>query len=454
MARAGSGSRFCGRPKQVHLTWAICHDDGREKGWLDSREGGQVTGALNGQRTASVTVPLVDVAHLVHPSRSRLKVHCHPVEEDPGRFLLFNGLIQQPRALGDTVEIAAVDVSGRLLNANPAPMPKVADAVLAMWDPLTGTDAAIMWELINRSEARTRALQAIAVAAGTPLRYPPLMGIIEGTLADSGAERSASILDGSTTWDLLLKRSAGRNSPDFELEPLDRDDDVYARFNTFYPQQGTDKRDDVILEYGENLSDFAYEPSGVDICNHYCLVGTSPITGRPLAYVAESVSSIIRHGLHSTIAQASDVGDYGTLEERAKGYVAHHAWPINFIDATPVAQIGGLARGFVRAANGNLVESPDREWTVPPAFGPPGTGLGFDYWLGDEITVRAKDQLNLYVDKVQPGPATDLYGRVTDFTFTEADGDGNVVVTHSITPRVPAADVTGYITAVNTDDGT
>jgi hypothetical protein len=36
----------------MHLTWAICHADGRVKGWLNDREGGRVGVGVNDQRTA------------------------------------------------------------------------------------------------------------------------------------------------------------------------------------------------------------------------------------------------------------------------------------------------------------------------------------------------------------------------------------------------------------------
>lgn len=421
----------------MHLSWYICNRDGKEWGMLQDREGGEVRVGLNGQRTAVVSASLEErVTNWIHPGKSRVKVYCHPLDADPARFLLFNGLILQPRGLGRRIEIPAVCPSVRLLNASATPLPE-GDPAPDLWEPVNLEQSALLWHLIDLSDKRARELQAVA----DPGHVVPTLGIIQGSLANSNVTRSTRIADGKTTWDALLAVSARDGSPDFELEPLDREDGVHAKLNTYHPRQGFNRRESAILEYGHNLSDIAYEPSGVDLCNRYVLVGKGQ--GKRPVYVAENRESIGRFGVWQKIESAPDVGDVEVLQRMAEEHVALHSFQVNFVDVTPTTEIGGQARGWARDAQGAYVERRE-EYAVPPRYGPPGTGQGFDYWLGDTITVRAKDQFSFNVDKDQPGPDTDIYARVTDTTFNEVDAAGNVVVSHDMNPVVPHAHVGGY----------
>lgn len=439
----------------MHLTWAICNREGREWGWLWDREGGEVSVGLNTARNAVVSTSLEErPAEWIHPSKSRCKVFCHPEAHDPGAggYLLHNGLILNPRSVGDRVEIPSVDQSCRLLAGNPSILPTTAEQAdpalrTSLWTPVELKDSELMWELIDRTDRRQRQLNLEDPDSPNPV---PSCGIIQGNLADSFKVRSTRIGDGKTTWDALTGIATRDHSPDFELEPLDREDGVHAQLNTYYPRQGSDRRDDVILEYGVNVpGNFDYEPSGIDLCNRFVAYGEAFAGGIAPVYVAENRESMGRYGVWQREEQFS-TQDIDKLADIAHDWVALHAFQINYVDVIPAVEIGGTAKGFDRDAQGNLVELDD-EFMVPPRFGP-RVGLGFDYWIGDTITVRAKDQFQFHVDKDQPGPDTDLYVRVTDARFQEVDAAGNVAVALTLAPVVSAAHVGGYATRVRTED--
>jgi hypothetical protein len=431
----------------MNLTWALCHHDGREKGWLTEREiGAEVLVAVNGQSTATVTAHLEeDVAKLIHPGRSRLKVYCHPEHTDdptPGGFLLHNGLILQPKSSGRRVEIASVDQSVRLLNASHGQYP-LSDEVAAegggIWAAFEGKTADAMWELIWRADKRKRQINAEVPSE----KEIAGLGILQGTLEDHGPTREWKFGDGQVTWDAIVEMASRTRAPDFELEPLDREDGNHARFHTHYPRMGANRRDEVVLEYGVNTSpDFGYEPATVDLCNRYALVGKEK-RGQARVYVAENRMSMRLYGVWQR-DETTNTRDWAKLEDRAHEYVAKRAFQVHFVDVTPAVEIGGTARGFSRNAQGELVERND-EFAIPPRFGP-RVGLGFDYWLGDTITVRAKEQFNLEVAKAEPGPETDFYCRVMEARFTEVDKDANIAVPLTLVPVVDTAHVSGYRT--------
>lgn len=423
----------------MHLTWAICNREGKEWGWLWDRADGEVTVSLNDQRTATVKANLEErITNFIHPTKSRCKVWCHPEAEEPGGFLLHNGLILNPTTTGIEVEIPSVDQSVRLLNASPSQLPIEGEATAHIWDEVDLKDSELMWEIIDRADRRQRQLNIEEPDSPNPV---PSLGIIEGVLADSFKTRSTKIAEGKTVWDFLQDIAERDHAPDFELEPLDREDGIHAAFNTFYPRMGADRRDEVILEWGRNLSpDFKYEPSGVDICNRFVAIGRSQYGFAPV-YVAENRMSMGRFGIYQK-EESFDTKDIDKLADIAHAKVAYSAFQVNYVEVVPAVEIGGTAKGYVRNADGSYGQLDD-EFEVPPRFGP-RVGLGFDYWIGDTITVRAKDQFTFNVDKDQPGPDTDMIMRVMEATFKEIDDSGNVAVSLTLAPVVAKAHTGGY----------
>ncbi len=437
----------------MHLTWALCHRGGAEKDFVWERVGGSVTLALNGQRTGIVTISSEEsLAREVHPGRTRMKVWMHTGGEDPEKQLILNGLIIQPRANWDTTELPIVDQSHRLLNAHHArilrknPVGDENEFEDEFDLPEEVEISQSMWNMIRDADRRTRQLNADYFDPDDPA---PTMGIIEGDLADTGIEREWGLSDLRTTWDALQARARRKGGPDFELQPLDREDDIHARFNTFHPKQGTEQFDKVVLELGHNLSDIGWEPSIVDpgLCNRYMLVGQGRHSIAPV-YVAENVGSINAFGLYSRIESTSDDVDLDELEARAKAYIQHRAWPVDFFDLVLPVEVGGTPVGYSRDALGNVVPIDGGDFAAPPQF-------GVDYWLGDYITVRVHDrfrfQLQLNQEENPDAPQTDFPCRVTEATLEEADADGNVVVSLIVQPDVDSANVTGYESFIYTD---
>jgi hypothetical protein len=421
----------------MHLTWALCFQSGKERGWLWDRQNGQVSVGLNDQRTASVETSLEEnVIRILRggeslsPGRGRVKVWAHIEDEDPLRYLLFNGRIEAPKTTGTRIELPAVCPSGRLLKSSPAVYPSDPDETPAEWDVEELEQSEAMWQLIHRSDRRARELDHVETT-----------GIIKGDLDNSRKVKNWKFSDGSTTWDLELDLSKGDRSPDFELEPLDRDDYIHAQLNTFWPKQGSNKTDSVILEYGRNIApnDFSYEPTTNDLCNRYALVGSSDGLYAPV-YVAENKPSMKTYGVHHEDGTA-DTSDMDKLKDKAKAHVAKLCRPVKFVDVTTSVEMGGTAVGFSRSPEGEFIPLEGDRWAVPPKFGP---GSDFDYWIGDTVTIRAVEQFNFDVGggaRFVPG---DLHARVIDAVFNEIDKDGNVAIDLTLAPIHDLAHTTGY----------
>lgn len=436
----------------MFFTWEICHDTGERKGFILDRQEGEVTVALNDQRTCSVKANLEDtVSNLIRPGRTRMKVRCNIRTGLADNFLLCNNLIQNPQSDGAYVDIPAVCPSIRLLNASHAAYPTDGSPPPA-WDPVDLDRSELLWELIDRCDQRRRDRQDELDLDPMNTTIIPPIGIIQGTLASAGDVQPRNFADGQITWDELKNYADLSGWPDFELNPLDNigNYDV-AELNTFLPKQGTDRTGAIILEYGHNLSadpdGFQYEPSGVDLCNRVAFIGRNR-----RGYVAEDTISINRYGIWQGHDQQLNTKDMAKLEEHAKAYVAKHCFHINYVNVVPAVEQGGTARGWHRDALGNWTSLGAQEYAVPPVFAP--TDQGGDYWLGDTITVRAKDQFTIDVEADQAGPDTDFRARVTGATFTEVDEAGNVGVALTLVPVIDDDPmVGGYETIVKVQNG-
>jgi hypothetical protein len=205
----------------MQLTWAICDELGGVRDWITERQNASVDLGVNKERTGTVTASIEDEAvQTVRPGKSRLKVYCHPEAGDPASFLLLNGLIMQPKVDGTRVELPAVDpAGGRLPNASPAPYPVKSAAIDPFWQIEELEQSQWMSFIIARSDSRAHVLNL-----AEPDRPPvPRMGIVDGTLADSGIYLIRKPGDTQTTWDELVARSQMDRAPDFEFEPLDND---------------------------------------------------------------------------------------------------------------------------------------------------------------------------------------------------------------------------------------
>jgi len=240
-------------------------------------------------------------------------------ELPPGRAAL-----TLDRDSGRRVEIASVDQSVRLLNASHGQYP-LSDEVAAegggIWAAFEGKTADAMWEIIWRADKRKRQINADEPAEDEIAG----LGILQGDLEDHGPTREWKFGDGQVTWDAIVEMASRTRAPDFELEPLDREDGNHARFHTHYPRMGANRRDEVVLEYGVNTSpDFGYEPATVDLCNRYALVGKEK-RGQARVYVAENRMSMRLYGVWQR-DETTNTRDWAKLEDRAHEYVAKRAF--------------------------------------------------------------------------------------------------------------------------------
>lgn len=432
----------------MKLTWQICDPFGVKQADIGQRSNASVHIAVNDQRTATVTVSLEEFwPRHIHPGRSRIKTFCHPENaDDPPSYLLHNGIIVEPEATGATAELPSVDQSVRLLNASHAPYPNQGTGeVPSEWDVANFERSEAMWELIVRANKRYRQLNDDATFRHhKDYKKFQDLGIKKGTLADSKDLRDWKFADGKTTWDALTDMAEGNKAPDFELNPLDRDDGTHAEFNTFFPHQG-DKKLDVVLELGHNvdLDGFSYKPTAADLCNRYALTGQPEENVAPV-WVAENWYSIRRYGIWQRDA-TSDTSDLEKLKAEAEEYVAIHDTRVPMVEFTPDIDIGGTAFSFARDALGNLVPQPKDEYSQPPVFGPPGIG---DYWLGDTITFRAPGQFHIEFPRLA-GADADFPLRIMEAEFQEVDEHGNVAISMVAAPITRKAGVKGYSSKIS-----
>lgn len=430
----------------MHLRWYICNRDGSEKGEIQDRRGAEVSMALNDQRTGSVTIS-AEENHTrdVRPGKTRMKVWAYLdrfASQDPIKVLIGNFLIQQPLTSWEQVEFPLVDQSARLLNAVPTRLYPLdgSDDFEASEDVYTDMEiSAAMWKLIHDADRRTRQLNADVFDPGDPA---PTLGIIQGNLDDTGVERSWSLAEVRTVWDILQWRAKRRHGPDFELEPLDRSDEVHAQFNTHYPRMGTDRSEEIIFELGHNVVDLNWEPSTVELCNRYVLVGTGVNPAVAPVWVAENNGSINSFGLYTKMEQDSFERDPDELQAHAEEYVAKHAWPIDYFELTLPVEVGGTAVGWSRNALGVANNIDGDDYAAPPQF-------LFDYFLGDIVTIRVQERFRFYgpagVDNDEStGPQTDYVVRILGVTLTETDDDGNVGITLTCSPDVDKGNSHSY----------
>jgi hypothetical protein len=245
-------------------------------------------------------------------------------------------------------------------------------------------------------------------------------GIIRGALAAS-VLRDRTYYDLTNIWEALLNMSQVIDGPDFELEPLDRTDSIFAQLNTYYPKRGSERSDTVRFEYGvgaHNATGFGWQPSGEQLCNRFIMAGATPEESPTTpAWISENLDSQRLYGIYEATEVDTEITEVPTLKERADGVVATRAFPLDFFTVQPA--IMEVGRDEV-------------EYGVPPRFGPP-TDTDADFWLGDTIATLAREG----------SLSKTLKGRAVAATLTTADDAGNVTVSVSFSPPDQAAGVSG-----------
>lgn len=399
------------------LTWALCDAQGKRLAEIRERDGGSVTIPLNGIRTAVVNFSIEErAAALAYPLGVILKAWL-------GERIIFCGPILQPRIASElatpsagSVEINAIDPGIYLQRAFVQSMP-------AMDNEL---QAEIMSRLMEEADASP------AEKNNGILGH----GIIDGNLNSGNKRRDRNYPDGKNIWEAMEQLSKVNSGPDFELEPLDRDDRTFARLNVYHPDQGSDRTERVRLQYGlgqHTAGDFTFEPDGSEVTNRATVVGQAKKGKRAPAYVAQVKESMRLFGIFERFEAIPDTDRVARLQSRAEALVASRAFPIEWFDVTPAVEIGGAAYGWARDASGAPVQL-DGSYGVPPRFAPDG-----DYWVGDRIRTDARvGEVDLSLD-----------GRITDATIQEIDKAGNVMVDLTLAPLRIHGDVSGFETEVS-----
>lgn len=217
------------------LTWELLDPKGSRLAELKQRHpGAEVAIALNGKRTAQITLSLEDpAAELIRPFDRFLRVYLQ-------NFLLFAGPIVVPRfdlstaagsaVAGEGVEVSAVDPSIRL-----------AQSFTKDFARQTQIDQAeIMRRLMEHADRNATP----PASQGLPPGDIPHHGIVRGgwTGPFTSILRDRSYPDGKQIWEALVEMSDVIGGPDFALTPVDaHGPGIWAQLDTHYPQQGTDK---------------------------------------------------------------------------------------------------------------------------------------------------------------------------------------------------------------------
>ncbi|HEY3434206.1 MAG TPA: hypothetical protein VGK41_01000 [Solirubrobacterales bacterium] len=282
-------------------------------------------------------------------------------------------------------------------------------------------------------EARTfKAIEQELIMWSLIENAPASHGIIKGALSASGVKRDRTYPPTKEIALAIQQMAEVINGPDFEVQPIVAADGTFARFNTFYPQQGSDKTGSVKFIHRREpngTTEFNLAPAGDDICNRCVAVGApiqEPSEGSPYGiypgYVAEHAASIAAYGAWERRVQFEDVKETATLQAHAQAVVAASAFPIPHFDYTAAPE---------RASD----ETGDG---VPPIF-------GRDYWLND--LVRCEAHLPQLADPLV------LDGRVVDAKVTEDESTGQLKVKTGCSILVSSAGLTGQAITLKIPEG-
>lgn len=396
----------------MHLAWDLVDREQNQLTRLDNRlEGGNTEIGLNGARRAKCPLALDDPALGIATAMDTFLRVILKGEDLPEDLPLFIGRVLTPEetsvAEKPALNLVAIDPYLQLERT------LIRLQVGTEWDPATFTaidQAQIMWALI-------------AMGSGH--------GIVAGDLPAS-VSRTRTYPPGKEVGAALIEMSEVIDGPDFELEPVIATDGTICRFNTFYPQQGSDLSDTIRFQHGGEAEDapgFTFSPSGEALCNRAIVIG-APINSdegeAPFvfhrAFVAKHEGSIAKYGWFEKREQVEDISETATLQAHAESMVAASAFPVPYFDftAAPEKVDGETGLG------------------IPPVFGK-------DYWLGDTVGVDA------YLNGADPArgdePTHALSGRITDVVVTEL-ASGQIQVKSSCSPSVDATGVTGFAATV------
>lgn len=390
------------------LRWALCDADGRELAPLADFLSDRLEVNLNGLRTGTVTVSLEDeVVPLAKPAETRLKCWLDD-------YITLNAAVHLPHHEG------GVENQGGTLSISATDNTKLATASTISWPPLAGYDQSDILALLVAHANYFAQATYIGIDAGSREH-----GIILGDLPRS-VIRDRGYFDGKNIWEALVEMSGVIDGPDFELNPLDRDDGTFMQFNTFYPKQGRD-RTDLTFEggFGADNITWAWDPTAEELTNVVVYAGAPTdflaagyTVSRALAYIAFNKESVKKIGPYTQFIVDTSVSEVGTLQSLAQAIVAARAWPIDSFTIAPALSEDG---------------ADEARLGVPPRFGPTADPDA-DYWLGDEISAFIRED----------GVVKELAGRVQSAVLSTADAVGNVATEVVCVPAERFAAVSGW----------
>lgn len=396
------------------LTWTILDRDANEIARLvDRAPGGNVSGGVNVRRTAKIVLnfddPVVKRSE-IYPIARMLNVKLDGTE-------IFNGPLLKPsfKYSSRTVEIPCID-TGFFLSMSAVNTRKDEE----IFPPQPGVDQSdIAMALIDHCRP-TASEQAQGIIGH---------GIVEGNLTPTEL-RDREYATGDNILEKVEEFTTLVRGFEYDLRPLSGEGGAWAAFDTF-ERLGTDKQDEVKFEFGwgkETASDFTYDPSGDTVINRSAFTGTA-IEGEPqiVGTSDQLESQLALKAILTKVEGRPDTVDPDLLKELSQGVVAANGWPIDFFTVVPALDDGS---GYVRDRSGAYVRVQNRNFGIPPRFGPDPDI--HQYWQGDTIRAVAKDPA---------GVGDDLVGRVSDWSITEQDKSGSLLTEITCAPTITLAGV-------------
>lgn len=399
------------------LTWSIYNRDNQLLSRLGERSGGQVVGTLNGDRAASVTIPL-DSDAAAHALALRRFLHVRLDGE-----VLHHGPIMQPRAgagQGDpgTITLESVGPSVQLS--------RMFHFVFHEEDPdqVTGfnmPDGLIQMVLIATAADR----YAAGGQPGHTIDWGPGGFLNPPNPHVVGPFRQLGLPDGSNIWDTMTRLANMDGGTDFEFQPLLND--LYTHiFRTYAGGQGADKTGSVRWEWGwgkENVLSWAHAPDGSGVVTRAFVIGPDPtVAGRsPLVADVYHDAAVAELGAWANVITRQDLQSHAALGKVGAGEVGAKREPVSVLElasAPPQDQIATF--------NANVRREGKPRYGAGYKVAPPE--CGGDVWLGDTVAFSArKGRYRLEYE-----------GRVTTATITEQEGTGALLGTVQCAPALTA----------------
>lgn len=174
--------------------------------------------------------------------------------------------------------------------------------------------------------------------------------LTNGDFGITSGEIQASVLrtrlfEYKNIYEAISELSEVENGIEWEITP-------YKEFNVYYPQMGTDRSTEDILEYGGNVEQVRFAYDFLEPGNRAIVLGAG--SGAGISYADEyDTTSRTLYGLRERVVPFKDVSDQTTLDAKANRVLEERKNPIESLEVVQARGAGILA--FTRVNLGDQV---------------------------------------------------------------------------------------------------